>query len=142
MVNNQQSYKIIDEPKARVWCHLIINPNIILFAAMLVPLFWQPPLYGRFWMPLLWIVFNGFLLGSSTFKREVITCVLGILTMAGLGIWLLMYYQAQDTYFTIQQIIPYYKLLNLACLFLTLYISVFTQSTSYQLFEYMHRSQK
>ena len=73
------TYQIIDEPQSRPALEMIIiNPLAILFAAMIVPLFWNPPLQGRLWMPFLWLAINSYALGSATFRKEMLSIVIGL----------------------------------------------------------------
>jgi len=78
------SYQIIDEPKPSAYDNLIADPTVILFAALLVPLFVDLPFYGRLWLPLLWAVANGFLLGSPTKIKESVIAIGGALLLAAL----------------------------------------------------------
>lgn len=133
-----ERYRIIDEPEAKSWAEqLIVDPIVILLAAILVPLFWQPPLFGRFWIPMLWIVFNGYALGSPTLGKEIRTLV------GGLAAWflLLVPYRALmvsgTTSWTQAQVIPYVVILQFGVFFLAMYLVVFRQSTSYALYRYV-----
>ncbi|MDZ7904263.1 MAG: hypothetical protein U5L01_17805 [Rheinheimera sp.] len=45
------SYRIIDEPRLKKSQQLIVDPTLIFFAAMLVPMLVEIPLWGKFWLP-------------------------------------------------------------------------------------------
>lgn len=124
------NYAIIDEPKATALSYLVQNPLVILFASMIVPILISLPYLGRFWMPFIWLLINGYLLGSATWKKEWIISIAGILGMS-LIIFGSAYFREME------YIRPYLRIALNALLFLTLYFAVFTQSTSYELFEYM-----
>ena len=78
------SYQVIDEPKPTVYDNFIVNPVVILFAALLIPIFIDLPAFGRYWMPLAWITLNGFLMGSPTKVKELIIAVLGAIAFIAL----------------------------------------------------------
>lgn len=141
MENNSSSYHIIDEPKIRRWEHLIVNPVLIIFAGILVPIFWIPPLGGKFWMPLLWLCVNGYLLGSASFKKEVLFCVAGGLaifaSMVAFGFYVTQQGEAAD----IKQLAPYLRITLNGLLFTTLYLAAFTQSKAFNLFLYIRGRQ-
>jgi hypothetical protein len=134
---NSHDYIIVDEPKQKYSEHLIVDPTAILFVSFFVPLFWLPPMGGRFWMPLVWTVLNGYFLGSPTLKKEAWISVAGLLGIVALFIGLGIYGGARTEPFTLEQIAPYIRLAINAILFTTLYITVFTQSNAYELFKYM-----
>jgi len=130
-------YVIIDEPKSRSWGEsLIVDPSIILIASILVPIIWNPPMFGRFWIPLLWMLLNGYALGSATFRQEVITLLVG-----SVG-WLTLFFGVSGLHasgyipFSQEIIAPYLRLFLFGIFFLTLYLVVFRQSSSYQLYNY------
>jgi len=129
------SYQIIDEPKPSVYHKMVVDPVVILFAALLIPLFFSLPLYGRFWMPLAWIVLNSFLLGSPTKSKETYIAVGG-----GLALVLLYNALIYLTYIDVEMarfIAPYYRIINQGILFFTLYLIVFYQSAPYSIHEYI-----
>lgn len=131
------SYHIIDEPKPRMYENLILDPVIILFLSIIVPLFWNPPMAGKFWIPLLWLISNGFLLGSPTLRREIGFAfggaVLLFITFYGLGV-------AISNEF--KQAVPYLIIILHGILFLTLYMIVFAQTSAYGIHEYLKRQRK
>ena len=62
------NYSIIDEPKIKLGHRFIVNPTGILLAAMVLPIvFRNIPLFGEFWLPFVWLAFNGYWLGSPSF---------------------------------------------------------------------------
>ena len=131
-------YQIIDEPDTKPWGeNLIVDPVLILFAAIIVPLFWQPPYMGRYWIPALWLLVTGIALGSSTLKEEIATMILGAIAWYGV-FWIIARFwsagfipgEAADVY-------PYLHILQFGVFFLTLYLVVFKQSQSYAIFDYV-----
>lgn len=127
-----KNYAIIDEPKATALSYLVQNPVIILFAAIIIPLFLSLPYLGRYWMPFVWLLVNGYAMGSSTWKKEWIIAIAGIVVM-----FLIIFGSAFITVIDPELIRPYLRIALNATLFLTLYYAVFTQSGSYELFAYM-----
>ena len=131
-------YKIIDEPTTKPWGeNFVVDPIIILLAAILVPLLWNPPALGRFWLPLVWLILNGYALGSSTLGREIGYMALGIvgwyavlrITSAIIG----------TGYVTlpVADVYDYVIIAQFGIFFLTMYLVVFKQSQSYHLFRYI-----
>ncbi len=131
-------YQIIDEPRSKPWGeNLVIDPIFILLAAMLVPLVWNPPAFGRFWSPCIWLIVNGYALGSSTLGREIAYIALGTIgwfaivpitrAIMATGVITL---PARDVY-------DYIVIIQFGIFFLTLYLVVFEQSRSYHLFKYI-----
>ena len=135
MASETNDYFIIDEPKPSRWSSLIVSPLAILLAAIFVPLAWTPPFAGRYWIPLLWLAINGWLLGSATKRRELIYLGLG----GGLMpvFFFACIYLIDSTH--LGQASPYIRILLNGILFFTLYLVVFTQSTSYELYRYIHK---
>ncbi|MDJ0758438.1 MAG: hypothetical protein QNJ19_03525 [Woeseiaceae bacterium] len=132
-----ERYRIIDEPRSKPWGEkLIVDPTIILLAAILVPLFWNPPYFGRFWLPALWLIINGYALGSSTLGKEIATIV-GGLFLAWAVLWLTSVVRKANPDLSIEAFLPYTRLLLFGVFFLTLYLVVFKQGRSYQLFKYV-----
>lgn len=133
------TYRIIDEPKSRPALEkFIVDPTIILFVSILVPLFWNPPALGRFWMPAVWLIFNGYALGSPTLGKEIRTLLLG-----ALGLFLLLRGSSALTNsgvipYDSAAVAPYLVTLLFGMFFLTLYLVVARQSTSHALYEYVH----
>ncbi|MEM7079026.1 MAG: hypothetical protein AAF513_10400 [Pseudomonadota bacterium] len=134
------SYQVIDEPQVRSWGEMIIvNPVLILFAAMIVPMFVSLPIYGRFWMPFAWLALNGWALGSATLKRELITSVLGLIAMSAVVFIPALLISSGVVPFSMEQAQPYIAILLMGALFFLLYLVVFPQERSYQLYEYLRR---
>jgi len=140
MAGPNNTYNIIDEPKTKPWEHLIVNPLVILLAAMFLPLFWNPPFYGRLWLPLLWLTVNSWLLGSPTFRRELIYAVGGMAVYWGLFFGFVFTMAAVEPVYDLRPFLAYLRILLQGIFFLTLYLIVFKQSISYELFIYL-RSQ-
>lgn len=131
-------YEIIDEPHVKPWGErFILDPTIILFAAIIIPLFLPLPLYGRFWIPILWLILNGYALGSSTFGKEIATLVVGAI------VWLALLYGVSYLTSTemfgmpTERVAPYLRILLFGIFFLTLYLVVFRQARSYELYKYI-----
>lgn len=131
------SYHIIDEPKIKLAHRFIVNPTAILLAAIVLPIIFQNiPLYGKFWLPFVWLALNGYWLGSPTFWREVLYAVLGLLCVVasflafGYGIKIQLI-EAPNT------AAPYLRVLVNGIFFATLYCVAFTQSVPYGIYEYV-----
>ena len=134
------SYQIIDEPKPTVYQNLVVNPVVVLFAALLVPIFINLPFYGRLWMPLVWGVLNGMLMGSPTKTKELVIAIAGGVVMVGL--FFLAVYLA-ETYTEIgNKFFPYIRTIIQGVLFFTLYLIVFYQMTPYSILEYIKEQGK
>ena len=130
------SYHIIDEPKVKLAERFIINPMFILLAGMLIPMFFSVPLYGRFWLPFVWLAVNGYLLGSPTFLRELLYACLGVVAIfaifTGFG-----YLIKTGVVTTPQRFFPYIRVAVSAVFFIALYLAVFTQSVPFSIYEYV-----
>ncbi len=136
-------YEIIDEPRTKPWGErLIVDPIIILFAAILVPLIWQPPLLGRFWMPVIWLIVNGYALGSSTLGKEIRTIVRGTLGWLGVLYGTLMIMKHASLPLSKEDIIQYTVIVQFGVFFLTLYLVVSRQAQGYELYKYMRGDDK
>jgi len=134
MANNKQ-YIIIDEPKVRFLENMIVNPIIVLFAAMIIPMFVNLPFYGKWWLPFVWLIFNGVILGSPTIKKEIIFSIVGFVLLATL---LLGTSYMLNTGITFNfSIVSYLIIIMNAVFFLFLYLVVFTQSAPYQIYQYV-----
>lgn len=132
------TYQIVDEPKPSRWAKFIINPVAILLVSILLPIMWSPPWAGRYWMPLVWLVVNGLLLGSASWRKELIYSVVGGAAMLVCVYGSLFYFQNYQPQH-LQQAIPYIRIALNGVMFLSLYLVVFTQATSYNLYHYIHR---
>jgi hypothetical protein len=130
------SYRIIDEPKVKMAQQLIVNPIAILLAAMLVPIFVSIPLYGKFWLPFIWLIVNGYLLGSPTFWRECVYSVLGVFAIAAVFIGF-GYGIKINAIGSPNSLAPYMRVLINALYFIALYLVVFTQSVPFSIYEYV-----
>ncbi|MEO1482645.1 MAG: hypothetical protein AAFU77_11105 [Myxococcota bacterium] len=126
-------YRILDEPSAKPWGEkLIVNPIGILFISMVLPVFWEPPALGRFWMPLAWLMLNGIALGSSTLKKEFLA--MGIGTVAWFGALV-----AGGFYLDAERFGDYLRITLFGIFLMTLYVVVLHQNRSYELFTYLNR---
>lgn len=132
-----QTYQIIDEPKARMAAHLVVNPVMILLVAIIVPLFGHLPLMAQYWLPLLWILGNGYLLGSPSWRKEVLV-VLGGVAVYFSVLFLSYYLQARFQLFPNDgMMIPYLRIVLQAVFFTVLYYVVFLQTAPFALFDYI-----
>ncbi len=129
------AYHIIDEPKPSLYRSLVVDPIVILFSALLIPIFFELPLYGRFWMPLAWIVFNGFLLGSPSKMKETLIAIVGCLTFFAMHSALI--YLSTINIDMARSVVPYYQIIIQGALFFTLYLIVFYQSPPYAIHQYI-----
>lgn len=129
-----ETYNIIDEPKPKGLTQLIFDPIGILFACILIPIFWTPPLMGKFWMPILWMLANGIFLGSPTLKKEVFSAIFGGLVLLALFFSFGVFATTSEI---AKQIGPYIFILMNATLFLTLYYMAFCQASPYALHQYL-----
>lgn len=114
----------------------IVNPMAILLAAMLVPIFVNIPLYGKFWVPFIWLILNGYFLGLPTFWRECCYAIGGVLAIvaafAGFG-----YAIKIGLISSPDSVAPYLRVLVNAIYFIALYLAVFTQSVPFSVYEYV-----
>ena len=134
------SYQIIDEPQARTWGeNIIVHPILILFVSIIVPIFVQLPFYGRFWMPFAWLVLNSFALGSATFKRELITSICSVVALVAVTFSSGLLMQYIDA--TPEMIAPYYRIALMGTLFFAIYLVVYPQEKSYEIYQYLRRGQ-
>ena len=134
------SYQIIDEPRVRTWGEsIIVHPILILFVSIVVPMFVQLPFYGRFWMPFAWLAINSYALGRATFKREVITCILSVVALIGVTFSSGLLLQYLDA--TPEMIVPYYRIALMGTLFFAIYLVVYPQEKSYEIYQYLRRGQ-
>ena len=134
------SYLIIDEPQVKFSENLIVNPLMILFVSIIAPMFFNIPFLGKLWLPFLWLSFNGYILGSATFKKEILVVILGSATYMGM-FFLAMYVSNYSALLKDPQVIwPYVRISLQAIFFITLYIGVFMQSKSFSIYEYVKES--
>ncbi|GGY83344.1 hypothetical protein GCM10011613_30290 [Cellvibrio zantedeschiae] len=130
------TYRIIDEPKVKIDQQLIVNPVVILFAAMLVPLFVTIPFHGKFWLPFIWLIMNAYFLGSPTFWREFCYSLIGLFAIAGVFIGF-GYGIKTEVITSPNKLAPYMRVLVNAIYFIALYLVVFTQSVPFSVYEYV-----
>lgn len=130
-------YQIVDEPKARALNMLIVDPLVIFFAAIFIPLIWTPPFFGRIWIPLVWLILNGFLLGSPSWIKEIAIACIGFALWWGFiyCVAYIMLYLGYSDYISV--VAPYLRILNQGIFFLTLYLLVFIQRTPYEIYSYI-----
>lgn len=129
------TYQIIDEPKSNAYQNLVVPPVVILFASLLIPIFIDLPLYGRLWMPLVWITINGFLLGSPTKIKEMLIAIGGLVVLALSFFALIILGNTDEQLMT--NVLPYFRITIQGILFFTLYLVVFYQSVAYSIHEYL-----
>lgn len=129
-------YRIIDEPNVKMAQQLIVNPIVILLAAILVPIFMTIPFYGKFWLPFIWLILNSYFLGSPTFWRECFYSVFGVLTIVGIFIGY-GYGIKIDVITSPNSLAPYVRVLVNAVYFIALYLVVLTQSVPFSIYEYV-----
>jgi len=134
-MENKSNYTIIDEPKTKYLEHLIVSPVIILFAAMIVPMLIKIPYFGRWWLPFVWLTFNGIILGSPTIKKEIFYSIVGLLIL--IGAYLLLNYLFQLQLQFRFSIFDYFVILMYGIFFLFLYLIVFLQDAPYQIYQYI-----
>lgn len=136
------SYHIIDEPNVKPLEKLIVNPLVIFFVAIFLPFLWDPPFFGRVWIPLVWILFNGYLLGSPSILKEAAIAVIGF------GVWYKFFYGgAVALYFLgfghyLDAAVPYLLILKQGVFFLLLYLLVFMQSPAYEIYNYTREQRR
>ncbi len=132
------AYEIIDEPKVKKSEHLIVNPIMVLFVAIFLPLFWMPPYFGRWWLPLVWLTVNGYLLGSPSLIKEIMISIVGLLFVFGLLEGFI--YISQIEPFVNFNSLPQYASITLnGAFFFILYLVVFKQSVPYGIYVYLKR---
>ena len=128
-------YEIIDEPKPRLHENLIVDPAAIFFVSIFLPLLWTPPFQGQYWIPFVWIIANGYLLGSPTLKKEV-----GI-SIAGLALWIGFsvgaVYIIDLSSLKLEAAAPYIRILSRGIFFLSLYLVILKQSVPYGVYKYV-----
>jgi hypothetical protein len=136
------TYNIIDEPQVKPQAHLIINPIIIFFAAVFVPLFWNPPFAGSVWMPMVWLCINGYLLGSPTLGKEITYAISGIFCSLAIPVGFAVLFVLEVNWIPDAEVIePYIRITTRATLYLFLYLVIFTQLVPYAIYNYL-REQK
>ncbi len=134
-MGNNLKYIIIDEPKTRFFEHFIINPILILLAAMIIPMLISLPYFGRWWLPFVWLIFNGFLMGSPTIKKEFIYSLLGLITIS--AFFYLIYFIVKENLQFDFSAINYIVIFMQGLFFLFLYFVVFLQLAPYQIYQYV-----
>ena len=134
------SYQVIDEPKPTIYDSFVVNPVVILFASLLIPLFIDLPAFGRYWMPLLWITVNSFLMGSPTKMKELMISLLGFIAFVAL--LAVMLYLLNTNVELSSFVTPYFRIGSQAIVFFTLYLIVYYQSTPYLILEYVKEQNK
>lgn len=136
------NYLIIDEPAKSKLDYLIINPTVILFASLLIPMLVQVPMFGRIWIPALVFILNGFLLGSPSRWRETIFSLLSIGCWFGLvfgGIYAVGNFLGKDH---IEPALPYLRILSQACFYFCLIYVSSLQANAYSIYQYINRGDK
>ena len=131
-------YSIIDEPQVRPWGErIVVDPILILLAAILVPFFWDPPAFGRFWMGPLWLLINGVALGSATLDKEIKALVTGAVVWLGLFFGTAATINAGLLPFEGRDIWEYVVISLFAVLFFTMLYVINLQARSHALFVYV-----
>ncbi|MEY4588544.1 MAG: hypothetical protein RL497_620 [Pseudomonadota bacterium] len=130
------NYRIIDEPQVKMADRFIVNPTAILLAAIFIPIAVNIPFYGKFWLPFIWLIFNGYLLGSPSFWRECLYAMMGLCGVAG-AFWAYGYGIKIDLINSPNSVAPYLRILVNAIYFIALYMTVFTQSVPFSIYEYV-----
>lgn len=131
------NYSIIDEPKIKLGHRFIVNPTAILLAAMVLPIvFRKIPLFGEFWLPFVWLAFNGYWLGSPSFWRELFFAVCGLGAVAGV-FFAFGYGIKADVISAPNTAAPYMRVLVNGIFFTALYCVALTQSAPYAIYEYV-----
>ncbi|MCL1097010.1 hypothetical protein [Shewanella gelidii] len=131
------TYQIIDEPKTRALDRLIVDPTIILFVGIFLPFIWNPPFLGRFWIPLVWLLVNGFLLGSPTIKKELVFAILGSICWFFIPVLVDSIVQLSGWNIPTENVRPYSQIVGMGVFFFTLYMVVFLQSAPFAIFQYL-----
>ena len=134
---SKTGYHIVDEPNFGTHHKLIVNPLLILFVSIFLPIIWMPPFMGKFWMPFVWLIVNSYLLGSPTFWKE---CLLSIGSAVTLIAVLFVSLMVVKSNVGIEHVGPYLRLGMQATLFLFLYLVVFMQMKPYSIYEYIQRN--
>ena len=125
------TYQIIDEPKQRKADYLIVPPILILLASIFLPYYIAP----------IWLLVNSYLLGSPTFRRELIIIIVGSLLLAvfALGSVYLLQQQGEEL---LERFSPYIRLTSRAGYFFMLYWVIALQNAPYELFNYIREANK
>ena len=135
-------YSIIDEPTVRPWGErIVVDPVLILFAAILVPFFWNPPAFGRFWLGPLWLLINGIALGSATLTKEIVALAVGAAVWLGLFFGTVAAINASLLPFESGDIWEYVVIGLYGVLFFTMLFVLNLQARSHALFVYIRRGQ-
>lgn len=131
------SYRIIDEPKVKLAHRFIVNPTAILLSAIFIPIvFHNIPLYGKFWLPFLWLIVNSYLLGSPSFWRECLYTLLGLCSIAG-AFLAFGYCIKSDLISAPNSAAPYLRVIVNGIYFSALYLVVFTQTVPFSIYDYV-----
>ena len=131
-------YRIIDEPRPRAAEGLIVDPIVILFAAIFVPMLSRWLHLFSWSIPLLWWAFNCWLLRSPNWRREAMAmslAVLGVIAVIMLTVNLSAFGWFEDPH----RIWRYSFILQTAVFFGGLYYAVFQQATAYAIFVHVRR---
>ncbi|WP_144392030.1 hypothetical protein [Pleionea sediminis] len=132
------TYEIIDEPKVKASSHLVVNPIVILLAAMIVPMFLTIPFFGRWWLPFVWLMFNGYILGSPTLIKEIILSLVGLVSLY-LVFELSAYLKQIEPFLSFESFFYYVRIILYGVFFLFLYLVVFRQIIPFEIFLYMKK---
>ncbi len=131
------NYSIIDEPKIKLGHRFIVNPSGILLAAIILPIvFPNIPLYGKFWLPFVWLALNSYWLGSPSFWREQVYAIGGLLAVVA-AFFAFGYGVKSEIITSPNTAAPYMRVLVNGLFFTALYCVAFTQNVPYSIYEYV-----
>ncbi len=131
------SYQILDEPKPGKQANLVVDPTGILLASIVIPLLWTPPMYGRFWIPFLWLIANSWFMGSPTFRKELFTSIFSLVLLALIPFISIALLGALQMDEHLQAAAPYVRITMNAFFFFSLYYVVAMQASAYAIFSYL-----
>lgn len=131
------AYQILDEPRPGKRANLVVDPSGILLASMVIPLLWQPPLHGRFWLPFLWLLANSWFMGSPTFRRELRTSITSLILLALIPFLSSALMSTTPTQENIDTVVPYIRVLMFGFFFFSLYYVATMQAGPYAIFTYL-----
>ncbi len=136
------NYTIVDEPAKSRLDYLIINPNAILFASVIIPILVQIPAYGRIWLPALVFILNGFLLSSPSRWRETFFALLSIGCWFGLvfgGLYCVALYLGRNA---VDTALPYLRIVSQAGFYFCLIYVASLQLNAFAIYQYINRGDK
>lgn len=117
------AYRIEDEPLPGAWAHLAVRPLWPLFAVM----------FAGVWLAWPWFVFNGWVVGSPTRRKELAWAVGGAVGLVGLALGLAL---LGETGVLPSRVWPYARVLLILWKLGVTYALYFLQSRTFQLYEH------